>query len=67
LTALEEESNLRELPIDVYLTNSLSGIAAVKDRCDGTFHELIAEINSLLHSNPDADIIKVLRRKGVIQ
>ena len=65
IAVLEKAANKQNLSLDDYIKTYISRYAADKN-IDGTYCELVPEINSLLKLNENNDIIKLLKHKGVI-
>ena len=62
---LTRQAKLENMSINDYLKSKIS-IYSVDLSIDGKYKELISEINSLLKTNPDSDIIKLLKSEGVL-
>lgn len=65
LKAIETEATSLGISTDEYIMNNISIYAAELNK-EGEYHELVAEINSLLTINGNADIIESLRKVGTI-
>ena len=62
---LTRQAKLENMSINDYLKSKIS-IYSVDLSIDGKYKELISEINSLLKTNHDSDIIKLLKSEGVL-
>lgn len=65
IAVLEETANKQNLSLDDFIKNHISSYAADKN-IDGSYCELLPEINSLLKLNENNDIIKLLKNKEVL-
>ena len=63
--SLVNQSNLKGVSIDEYLVENISIYASDLAK-DDKYHELLAEINSLLKTNPESGIIKIIKSEEVI-
>lgn len=65
VASLEEIANKQNIPFNEFIQKNIS-IYATFQKTRNNFGELISELNSLLQNNPNNDIIKLLKEKGVI-
>lgn len=65
VAVIEKEAQSNNMAVDDYITNHISKYASFHD-ANEKLSELVPELNSLLNTASDSDIIMLLRKEGVI-